>query len=235
MIDGQTILAIIPARGGSKRLPRKNALELCGKPMIAWSIEAAKRSKYIDRIIVSTDDEEIALISQQVGAEVPFIRPDVLSTDNSTSVDVVNHALHELAEHNEKFDILLLLQPTAPLRRASHIDESLESMNAKNADGIVSVCELEHPAGWSGFLPDDLSMNEFFDAEIENRRSQDFKVMHRLNGAIYIKRIPKNNTIEKLISTSNCYGYKMDRMSSIDIDTAEDFQMAELAMERLPA
>jgi CMP-N-acetylneuraminic acid synthetase len=235
MIDGQTILAIIPARGGSKRLPRKNVLDLCGKPMIVWSIEAAKHSKYIDRIIVSTEDKEIASISKQFGAEVPFTRPVELAADHSTSAEVVNHALHSLAGQNERYDILLLLQPTNPLRKTSHIDDSLELMNAKKADGIVSVCELEHPAEWSGFLPDDLSMSDFFDVKLENTRSQDCQVMHRLNGAIYINRIPENNTIEEFIPKSNCSGYKMNRISSIDVDATEDFHLAELAMESLLA
>ena len=145
MIKGKTVLAVIPARGGSKRLPRKNCLLLQGKPLIVYSIEAAKESVYIDEVVVSTDDEEIASLARQAGASVPFLRPAELSTDEASSVDVVAHALNYYQVNEKKlFDYVVLLQPTSPLRTAAHINQALELLKEKKADAIVSVCEAEH-------------------------------------------------------------------------------------------
>ncbi|MBC8555357.1 MAG: acylneuraminate cytidylyltransferase family protein, partial [Candidatus Brocadiales bacterium] len=144
MINNKRILAIIPARGGSKRLPRKNILDLAGKPPIAWSIEAALGSKYIDRVIVSTDDEEIAGISRKYGADVPFMRPNKLATDESSSVDVVLHVINTLKEKGRESEYIMLLQPTSPLRTMENIDEAVELLQSSSSDAVISVCEAEH-------------------------------------------------------------------------------------------
>ncbi len=150
MYKGKRILALIPARGGSKGFPRKNIRPLLGKPLIAWTIEQAKASKYIDRVVVSTDDEEIAEISRQYGAEEPFLRPKELARDDSPTIDVILHALEFFSSKGEEFDLLALLEPTSPLRKKEDIDRGIELLinNKKNATAVVSVGKvtLEHPA-----------------------------------------------------------------------------------------
>jgi CMP-N,N'-diacetyllegionaminic acid synthase len=226
MFNNKKILAIIPARGGTKRLPGKNILNLAGKPLIAWSIEAALGSKYIDRVIVSTDDTVIAKISREYGAEVPFIRPNELATDESSSVSVVLHAINMLKEKGEEYEYIMLLQPTSPLRTTENIDESLELLRSSNSDASVSVCEAEHSPLWSNTLPQDSDFSNFLDYSIVNKRSQDLNQYYRLNGAIYLcltKRLSEEKTLfikDKIIA------YKMSQEQSIDIDNKVDFCFA---------
>jgi len=141
-------LAIIPARGGSKGLPRKNIKPLLGKPLVAWTIEQAKNSKYVNKVVVSTEDKEIAEIAKEHGAEVPFLRPDKLARDDSQRIDVIMHAINWFEERGEDFDILVFLEPTSPLRDVEDIDKCIELLlNNKKARAIVSVAksELAHP------------------------------------------------------------------------------------------
>ena len=152
----KTFLAIIPARGGSKRLPRKNLLDLCGKPLIAWSIESALKSKYISKVIVSSDDEEILQISLNFGATV-IKRPDELASDTATTFDAIEHTIKSL----EKYDYVVLLQPTSPLRDEKHIDKAIELLEEKDADAIISVCEVEHSPLWCNTLDENLNMSNF--------------------------------------------------------------------------
>ena len=139
MYTNKKFLAIIPARGGSKRLPRKNVLDLCGKPLIAYTIEAALKSKYIDKVIVSSDDEEILNISSNFGADI-IKRPIDLANDTATTIDAIKHTI----DNFENYDYIVLLQPTSPLRNEKHIDEAIELLEKKKADAVVSVCEMEH-------------------------------------------------------------------------------------------
>lgn len=142
MITGKSVLAIIPARGGSKGLPGKNIKELCGKPLIAWSIEQAKSCSDIDRIVVSTDNEEIAEVAKKYGAEVPFIRPAELANDTASTIDVIFHATNWFKEHKDyRSEYILLLQPTSPLRIAEDIEGTVQMLKDKNARAVVSVCE----------------------------------------------------------------------------------------------
>ena len=177
----KTFLAIIPARGGSKRLPRKNILDLCGKPLISWSIEAALKSKYISKVVVSSDDEEILNISSNFGADI-IKRPYELANDTATTFDAIKHTINNL----EKYDYIVLLQPTSPLRNEKHIDEAIELLEEKQADAIVSVCEMDHSPLWSNTLPEDGNMRGFLREEILNKRSQDLEKYYRLNGTIYM-------------------------------------------------
>ncbi|MCK4825372.1 acylneuraminate cytidylyltransferase family protein, partial [bacterium] len=148
-MNNKTILALIPARGGSKGIPKKNIKPLLGKPLIAWTIEQAKKSKYFDIIIVSTDSEEIAKISEKYGAEVPFLRPKQLARDSSPTIDAIMHALNWFEERGEYFDIVVLLEPTSPLRKENDLDNAIELFikNIDKADSLVSVGEvhLENP------------------------------------------------------------------------------------------
>ena len=222
MYRDKTFLAIIPARGGSKRLPRKNVLDLCGKPLIAWSIEAGLNSKYIDKVVVSSDDDEILEISKKFGTDT-IKRPDELASDTATSFDAIKHTI----ENIEQYDYIILLQPTSPLRNEKHINEVIELLENKNADAVVSVCEMEHSPLWSNTLPQDGKMNNFLRDEVLNKRSQDLDKYYRLNGAIYICKMDELLENKGFFLKENIFAYVMDRKSSIDIDEEIDFKMAE--------
>lgn len=225
MSNKEKFLAIIPARGGSKRLPRKNILELCGKPLIAWSIEAGQKSKYIDKVVVSSDDGEILDIAKKFEADV-LRRPNNLATDTSTTFDVIKHILDNI----EGFDYIVLLQPTSPLRDENHIDMAIKLLQDKNADAVISVSETDHNPLWSNTLDDSLSMKNFLKDEVLNKRSQDLKKYYRLNGGIYICETNKLLAQKSFFLKENIYAYKMDKQSSIDVDDEIDFKIAETFM-----
>lgn len=226
MLNSKTFLVIIPARGGSKRLPRKNVLELAGKPLIVWSIEAGLKSKYIDKVVVTSDDDEILSISKKSGAEI-IKRPDYLANDTAKTFDAIKHTI----ENMQKYDYIVLLQPTSPLRNEFHIDEAIELLELKKADAIVSVCEMEHSPLWSNTLPKDDNMNSFLKDEVLNKRSQDLETYYRLNGAIYICKTEKLLSEESFFLKDNIFAYKMDRLNSIDIDEEIDFKIAKSLIE----
>lgn len=230
MIGQYRVTALIPARGGSKRLPRKNIKLLVDKPLIAWSIETAKASKYIDRVVVSTDDEEIKRISEQYGAEVPFLRPEYLSNDQASSFDVVKHAIDflTLSRSNE---LIVLLQPTSPLRLASEIDTALEFFVQKNAKGVVSISETEHSPMWSNTMPEDGCMSDFIRPEVQGKRSQDLPTFFRLNGSIYIYETLSLLEQSKIFFNENVYGFQTSLETAVDIDTGLDFLIAETIMK----
>jgi len=231
MLAKKKILAVIPARGGSKRLPGKNIKRLGDKPLIAWSIEAAKRSRYLEDVIVSTDSVEIALRAEQYGANIPFIRPPELARDHTSSVDVVLHALKTLQQRGEHYDYVLLLQPTSPFRTAHHIDESIEMLFEKKADAIVSVCESEHNPIWSNPLPENLSLEGFLPERYINARTQDLPTYYRLNGALYLCNTAEVIRQQRLLLNKNIYAYIMKREDSVDIDTKLDFLLAETILQ----
>lgn len=222
MYKNKTFLAIIPARGGSKRLPRKNVLDLAGKPLIVWSIEAGLKSKYIDELVVSSDDEEILEISKDLGVKT-IKRPDILASDTAATFDVIKHTI----ENFKKYDYIVLLQPTSPLRDENNIDEAIELSESKNADAVISVCEVEHPTQWNMSLSDGDDMSGFV-KNIDTKRSQEQEKHYRLNGAIYIcntKTLLKEKTF---FLKENIFAYKMSRENSVDIDEELDFKMAEI-------
>ncbi len=218
-------LAIIPARGGSKRLPRKNVLDLNGKPLIAYTIEAGLKSKYVDKVIVSSDDKEILLISKQLGADT-LSRADGLADDTATTFDTIKHTI----ENVENYDYVVLLQATSPLRNSMHLDEAIELLENKNANAIVSVCEMDHNPLWSNTLDESLSMNNFLRDEVLNKRGQDLEKYYRLNGAIYICQIDKFLKEGGFFLKNNIFAYKMDRGDSIDIDEINDLRVASVIL-----
>lgn len=223
MYKGKTFLAIVPARGGSKRLARKNVLDLCGKPLIAWSIEAGINSKYIDKVVVSSDDEEILNVAKEFKAET-IKRPDELASDIATTFDAIKHTIDNL----KKYDYVVLLQATSPLRNEKHINEAIELLEEKSADAVISVCEMDHSLLWSNTLPKDSSMNSFLREEVLNKRSQDLEKYYRLNGAIYICKTKKLLENQGFFLKENIFAYKMNRKSSIDIDEEIDFKIAQI-------
>lgn len=222
----KTYLAIIPARGGSKRLPRKNLLDLNGKPLVAWSIEAGLNSKYIDKVVVTSDDADILTIAEDYGV-LSINRPIELSSDTATTFDAVEHAI----ENIKYYDYIVLLQPTSPLRTEWHIDKAIEFLINKEADAIVSVCEMDHSPLWSNTLDDTLSMAEFLTKSIKNKRSQDLDSYYRINGAIYICDTKKLLKEKGFFIENGIYAFKMDRETSIDIDNEIDFQLADLILK----
>lgn len=226
MYKNKTFLAIIPARGGSKRLPRKNVLDLAGKPLIAWTIEAGLKSSYIDKVIVTSDDEEILDIAKKFGSDI-IKRPDELANDTATSFDAIKHTIDNV----KAYDYVVFLQPTSPLRNQKHIDEAIELLEEKEADAAVSVCEMDHSPLWSNTLPEDGSMSNFLRDEVKNKRSQDLEKYYRLNGAIYICKIERLLEEKTFFINDNIFAYQMDRKSSVDIDEEIDFKMAELYYE----
>ncbi len=219
----KTFLAIIPARGGSKRLPRKNLLDLHGKPLIAWSIEAGLNCRYIDKVVVSSDDDEILEISQKFGADI-LKRPTELANDTAKSFDAIEHTIKSLKLY---YDYIVLLQPTSPLRESKHIDESIELLEKKDADAVISVCEVEHSPLWSNTLDDTLSMKGFLRDEVLHKRSQDIEKYYRINGAIYICKTEKLIEEKSFFLKDNIFAYVMDRESSVDIDEEVDFKITK--------
>lgn len=219
-------IAIIPARGGSKRLPGKNIKLLGGKPLIAWTIEAAIKSNVFDHVFVSTDSEEIASVSKDYGAKVPFLRPAELASDTATTNDVVTHLVNWYeTQTSNKISTIAILQPTSPFRNAEHIIEAFEEMKTKQAKAIVSVCELEHPIQFCNKLGFDGSMDGFIEPS-DMKRTQDLEPYYRLNGAIYFLSREYANRLSELYSEGT-YSYIMGLKSSIDIDVDLDFKLAE--------
>lgn len=221
MIKDKTILAIIPARAGSKRVKEKNTRELAGKPLINWTIESAKKSKYIDEIFVSTDSVQIQEIAKSQGVTCDQLRSEKLSSDTAQTRDVII----DLLERKKDFDIVILLQPTSPFRMNEDIDQAIEMYLSHNAKSIVSVCETECHVSWMIQLGENSQMDNIVN-NLEQKRSQDLESFHQLNGAIYImgkKDFLKEKTFYLKEGT---YGYKMSRLNSIDIDTEEDFIFA---------
>ena len=232
MYKNKTFLAIIPARGGSKGLPGKNIKELCGKPLIAWSINAGLKSKYLDEIIVSTDYKNIADIAKKHGASIPFLRPDDLASDTATSFDTVKHAIDYYGnELNREFDYVVLLEPTSPLREDSDIDNAIEKLLNSSADSIVGISKTEdqNPA----FLVN--KDNKDFVAGYTNKnmkvlRRQDVEDVYFMEGTIYISKV---NVLleEKTFYHQNTIGYEVPKYKSLEIDDLTDFIMVEAMMK----
>jgi CMP-N-acetylneuraminic acid synthetase len=231
MINDKKILAIIPARGGSKRLPKKNILDIAGKPLISWSINAAKKSLYIDDIIVSTDCEDIARVSEEYGATVPFLRPENISTDMSSTNDVILHAIN--AYKQGEFDYYIILQPTSPMRNSIDIDESIRQIFESNLDGVVSVCECEHSPLWCNTLPQNKELGSFLPEGIKNLRSQDLDTYYRLNGAVYLYKNDSRFQYEGIFYSDKVQALIMPTERSIDIDNIFDFKVAKALLEEI--
>ncbi|MEZ8094469.1 cytidylyltransferase domain-containing protein [Photobacterium swingsii] len=218
-------LAIIPARGGSKRLPRKNVLPLAGKPLIVWTIEAALESGVFDRVVVNTDDQEIADIAIHYGAEVPYLRPDELATDTATTLDVLKHQLQYAVSEWGGYDDFVLLQPTSPLRTGQDIRNAWALYSQHEVESVVAVTEVEHPIQWTYKANDDQTLSPLFDDNL--KRSQDCEQHFRLNGAIYITSIDSVLARHTLIHPSSNMGYQMPANRSLDIDEEFDFVIAQ--------
>ena len=219
------MIALIPARGGSKGLPNKNIKLLNGKPLIAYTIEAALQAKEISRVIVSTDYENIKEVALQYGADIPFLRPDFLATDSSSSLDVFKYTINRLEEEeNIVIDNFVVLQPTSPLRTSKHIDEAISLFREKEAKSVVSYCKEFHSIFWHKKVDKQGKIVNLFEGDFSKNR-QEIEETYFPNGAIYI--FNKNYIFETKDYSNDCYAYIMDRKYSIDIDTIDDFLYAE--------
>lgn len=225
MIKDKRVLGIVTARGGSKGLPRKNVKEFNGRPLIAWTILQALESSIVDHVIVSTDDEEIASVSKEYGADVPFLRPNYLSNDTATSIDVIIHAIDFLKGNGKLFDIVVLLEPTSPLREASDIDSALMLLTeTKGAQSIAGVSEVEsqHP----DFLVkiEDKFMRPYIEFDVKRR--QDLKSLYFFEGSVYAAYIPFLLS-ENSFYTSKTLAYEVPKWKSFEIDDIVDFSIVE--------
>ncbi len=227
MIQGKTVLAIIPARGGSKGIPRKNVKLLAGKPLIAWTIEEAKKSKYIDKLILSSEDAEIIKVAQKWGCEAPFVRPPELARDDTPGIEPVLHALNAL---KEKYDYVVLLQPTSPLRQVDDIDGCIEACFDANALSCVSATEVTQHPYLMYTIDHEGALRELIHRRETIHRRQDLPTVYVLNGAIYLAAsewLQQNRSFLK----PDTKAYVMSRERSLDIDDLIDFKIAEFILQ----
>jgi CMP-N,N'-diacetyllegionaminic acid synthase len=221
------ILGIIPARGGSKGVPKKNIRSFAGKPLIGYTIESAINSQ-LDDIIVSTDDKLIADISISLGAQVPFVRPNEISSDKASSIDVCIHALNAMENINKySYDAIMMLQPTAPFRTSDDINASIEILKENRlSDSVISVVNVlaHHPARMK-YLDNGILIDPPFCELYENQNRQELTPMYIRNGAIYLTK--RNTLINRSFKGVNCMAYVMPEIRSANIDTLKDFELAE--------
>lgn len=222
-------LAVILARSGSKGLKDKNINELNGKPLMAYTIEAAVASEKYDTVHVSTDSEQYAEIARDYGADVPFLRSANLAGDHASSWDALRAVIKEYDKRGKIFDTVTLLQPTSPLREAEDIKAAFELFEEKQADSVVSVCEVDYSPLLCNVLDDSLSMDGSIDMSKVGRR-QELSTYYRINGAIYIQKTQLLMDEESIYGDKS-YAYIMDKRKSIDIDDAYDFMIAESLMK----
>lgn len=219
------IIAIIPARSGSKGIKDKNIKQLNGKPLIAYTIEAAIKSNVFEDVLVSTDSESYKKIAEKYGAWVPFLRSNKLSQDVTTTNDVIEDVLIELKNNGKEYDSLMVLQPTSPLRDEQDIINAVKLFYDKNANSVISMCECEHSPIFTKELNDQMELDGFLDG-LKSVRRQDIKKFHRLNGAIYLMNV--NYFLEyKNYYEKDSYAYIMSNNRSVDIDQELDFYLAE--------
>jgi CMP-N,N'-diacetyllegionaminic acid synthase len=225
------ILGIIVARGGSKSIPRKNIKLFAGKPLIVWSIKAAIKSNVLDRLIVSTDDREIAKISEKAGAEIPFIRPKKLAKDTTPTLPVLQHAVSFLKEKDYFPDYVLLMEPTSPCRQSFHLKEAIKILERTNADSVVSLGEVPkhfNPA-WQFNISQNKKIKLFNRKKIKNIVTQRQKLSKTYfrNGIFYLFKTALLFSSTPSLYGEDTRGYIVDSKYSVDIDNPEDWEIAE--------
>jgi CMP-N,N'-diacetyllegionaminic acid synthase len=220
-------VGLIPARGGSKGIPRKNIKLIAGKPLIVWTIEAALRSTVLGAVVVSTEDPEIAEVARCAGALVPFMRPSKLARDQTPTIDPVLHALDQLPQ----YDSVLLLQPTSPLRATEDIDACLRLAEQHRAPSVVSVSETDAHPYWTYSIAADQTLKRLFDVALVTRR-QDLPQVFSLNGALYFAYANWLRLNNSFLGTETL-AYVMPRERSGDLDTPLDWKFAELLLKEL--
>ncbi|HEY8241122.1 MAG TPA: acylneuraminate cytidylyltransferase family protein, partial [Kiritimatiellia bacterium] len=226
------VLGVITARGGSKGIPDKNIVPCGGKPLIAWTIDAARASDRVNRVVLSSDDARIAEIGRACGAEVPFMRPAELAGDRSAHVPVVLHALDWLKEHeNYAPDYVLLLQPTSPLRMSHDIDAAVELAEQTKADAVVGICEPGHHPYLMKSITEDGPLADFMPKPDGYQPRQSWPEVYAVNGAIYLIKTDVLRA-EKTFTPRNSVGYVMPPERSLDVDTPWDLKLADLVLSQ---
>lgn len=228
MIQGKRVLAIVPARGGSKGVPQKNVRLVGGKPLIGWTAEAAKASKYIDKLIVSSDDKQIIDVAKQYGCEAPFIRPKAFAEDDTPGIVPVLHAIEECPG----YDYVVLLQPTSPLRNTKDIDAAIEQCIMSQAPACVSVCETDKSPFWMFYVEEHGKMSSVLPDGLEYRNSQRqfIRNAYVLNGAVYVGK--QDWLLEnKSFISEETVAYIMPKERSIDVDTEFDMKVLKIILE----
>lgn len=230
------ILGVIPARGGSKRVERKNIREVGGRPLVAHAIEQADESELLDRTIVSTEDDEIAEVAKSYGGEVPFKRPEELATDTAKGTDVVLHALDWFRKKGEEFDLVATIQATSPFRTPEDIDDAIGKLVDSEADSVVSVSEFSTPPVWAVTEDAEGYLSAYFEEGYlwvdETTRSQDTPNLCHPNGAVFAAYVSEFYRQEGFY-TDHTIGYTMPRSRSLDIDEPFDLELAKAMMEKL--
>jgi CMP-N-acetylneuraminic acid synthetase len=221
------VLGLIPARGGSKGIPRKNILSLGGKPLLQYSAEAALAARRLARVILSTDDEEIAKVGLECGLEVPFLRPAELAEDTTPTLPVVQHAVRWLETEGDRFDAICLLQPTNPFRRAEHIDACIDLLEKSGADSAVTVLPVpaEYNPHWVYFQDESGSLRLSTGEETPIARRQALPPAFHREGSVYVTR-RKVVMDENSLYGKRVVGYLMEADSSVNIDNQEDWERA---------
>lgn len=223
------MIAIIPARGGSKGLPGKNIRPLLGKELIIYTIDAAKQSKYIDDIIISTDNSNIADLCVKHGAICPFLRPQELATDQSLAIDNYIYTINRLKnDYGYEINDFIVLQPTSPLRTAFDIDNAIQLYFSKKADSVISYTQEHHPISWHKYIDNNGKFIDIFENHLKNR--QEIRTSYYPNGAIYIFKY--DMILQHKYYSKNSYAYIMPRNRSVDIDTIDDFEYAEFLLRK---
>jgi CMP-N,N'-diacetyllegionaminic acid synthase len=225
--SNNSILCLINARGGSKGVPGKNIKPLNGKPLIGWSIDVARQSRLIKKVVVSTDSEEIARVATQHGASVPFIRPSELATDTAKQIDVVNHALKFLESMGERYDYVCILQPTCPLRSVEDVDGTLDLLVSSGADSAITVTEVggRHPRTLYKMHEGDQKITPYVEKDTSGVMRQNFEALYWRTGAVYALRT-------SVVKAGSLYGndprgYKVPEERAFNIDTPFDFELTE--------
>jgi len=229
MIQGKKVLGIIPARGGSKGVLGKNIRAVAGKPLIAWTIEEAKKSKIIDRLILSSEDDEIIRVAKEWGCEVPFVRPLELASDETPGIDPILHAIEVLPE---AYDYVVVLQPTSPLRKSSDIDNCVHLCDEVNAPSCVSMTEVDKSPYWMYVISCNGQITSIIDQEKPFSRRQELPKFHVLNGAIYVAKTAWLIKSNKFVG-SGTVAYVMTQRASLDIDTELDIELADFLLSHL--
>lgn len=221
------MIAIVPARGGSKGLPGKNIKNLLGKPMIVYTIEEALKSKYISEVVISTDCKEIEEVAVRYGAKSPFLRPEYLASDSAKAIDNYIYTIDRLnSEFDYDIEDFVVLQPTSPLRTVADIDGAIELFKERNAQSVVSYTEEHHPIEWHKYIAEDGKFENIFEEKLLNR--QEIKKSYYPNGAVFVFQYELIK--QKKYYSDESYAYIMPRFRSVDVDTIEDFKYIEFLM-----
>jgi N-acylneuraminate cytidylyltransferase/CMP-N,N'-diacetyllegionaminic acid synthase len=224
-------LAVIPARTGSKAIPKKNIRVVGGKPLIGWTIEAALEARGIDRVLVSTDSHEIAEVARSLGAEVPFLRPEEISQDDTPGIEPIIHAVL-WCKNQEAYepDYVMCLQPTSPFRTSEDIDKAINLAKEKNADSIISVVKVDKHPNWMQVIDSDGKLRDFITGGSSVQKRQDMEPVYALNGAIYLIR--RDILMSKMtFFVEDTYAYIMPPERSIDIDTSWEMHLANVLFQ----